>query len=317
MNKIAVSNTFNGYTNSVEGREEQLRKISNAKIGYIHWQYDGTGYYIYSQYEMKMIKEWLDTYGLKAYSVHASEGGKNSSFPFKDREERFKVRNYWDNLKDFTSENEYVRKAGVDLIRNRIDLAHAIGTDSIVLHLLVPYGEIEMKKGYKDVFYNQVIKSFKELEPYCREKGVKIALENLFTEPYQYEIEKFELMFNEFDNDFMGFCFDSGHGILLNPDNEMDFLERYKERLLVLHLHENDGRDDSHTIPFQVNNNFNWQRFAEIMAEINYDDPLLFETNMNRAGTTSCETRFFEVIHNAGNKLWEMIEKEKKMLMIK
>ncbi len=309
---IGVSNSYNGYTNSIEGRREQLQRIAEHDIGYIHWQYDGTGYYIYSIHEMKMYRNWINEFGLRVHSVHASEGGKNASFPFSDRQERFKVRNYWDNLKDFTSENEYSRKAGVELIKNRVDLASALGTDSIVLHVLVPYGEIMCYPELKDRFYHQVIKSFKELQPYCIDKGVSIAIENLFTQPYEWEKEKFDLLYSEFPKEFLSFCFDSGHGKITTPHDELSFLREYKDRLVCLHLHENDGHDDTHTIPFQVDNGYNWKGFADIMATLDYPYPMLFETTMNRSGTCACESIFFSTITRAGNKLWSMIEESRR-----
>ncbi len=309
---IGVSNSYNGYTNSLEGRRDQLKRIAEHDIEYIHWQYDGTGYYIYSSYEMEMYKNWVHDLGLKVHSVHASEGGKNASFPFSDRQERFKVRNYWDNLKDFTSENEYARKAGVELIKNRIDLAAALGTDSIVLHVLVPYGEIMCYPELKEQFYKQVIKSFKELQPYCLDKGVSIAIENLFTQPYEWEKEKFDILYSEFPKEVLSFCFDSGHGKITTPHDELSFLRAYKDRLVCLHLHENDGHDDTHTIPFQVDNGYNWEGFADIMSTLDYSYPMLFETTMSRSGTCACESAFFSTVTRAGKKLWSMIEASKR-----
>jgi hypothetical protein len=61
------------------------------------------------------------------------------------------------------------------------------------------------------------------------------------------------------------------------PDG-MDFLEAWKDRLAVLHLHDNDGVNDQHKLPF--NGTVNWERFVDILDRSAYDGPINLECTM-------------------------------------
>lgn len=54
--------------------------------------------------------------------------------------------------KDYTSTIEYNRVAGVELIKNRVELAHILGTTEIVLHMYLPYLDFEEKPETKEIF---------------------------------------------------------------------------------------------------------------------------------------------------------------------
>ena len=80
------------------------------------------GEYLYSKSEMFQTRDVLKDYGIHAHSIHASEGGKRTVHT-PDGKLRYRNRyRLTDIRKDYTSTNEYLRLAGVDLLKNRIDL---------------------------------------------------------------------------------------------------------------------------------------------------------------------------------------------------
>ena len=90
------------------------------------------------------IARWLRSYELTINDLHASSG----------------------EINHYYSENEDIRVAGLDLVKNRIHMANRLGTDVIVLHL--PRQPDEADKNV--AFWDAVHRSMDELIPYAREK---------------------------------------------------------------------------------------------------------------------------------------------------
>jgi sugar phosphate isomerase/epimerase len=70
--------------------------------------------------------------------------------------------------------------------------------------------------------------------------GTNIALENIRRPDYiDYVLENIQ-------SDKLKLCYDSGHE---NCFTKTDMLEKYAQRLVALHLHDNDSTSDQHMIP--------------------------------------------------------------------
>jgi sugar phosphate isomerase/epimerase len=280
---FALSTDYNGESRNTEKIRQTLSDIAGAGFSHIHWCHEWSGSYLYSVYERRQIKEWLGELGLKAKGVHASS------------EER-------ENLKDYVSQNEYNRLAGVELIKNRIDLAAELGTGEIVLHLPLPYRIFENNLSFKEKFYAAACGSFDELKDYCREKQVRICIENLPDCPESWQTEMFDRLFARYDGSYMGICFDTGHGNVTSRDC-LYFARRYTERLFIVHIHDNHGTSDEHLIPFE--GTFNWEGFAEILAASPYQLPYLLEINTRDKD----DKVFFQKVLEAGRKFHAMAER--------
>lgn len=306
---LAFATDYRGEIPHTEDIDRILRKISEAGFEYVHWCHEWEGNYIYSKSEMKQIREMIDKYKLKTKGVHATEGGARPQ-----KHGRYQYRNDYDDRKDFTSENEYNRIAGVELIKNRVDLAHELGATEIVLHMQLPWKQIEESDDFKSKYYEQVFKSFDELEGYCKEKNVKIAVENLLGTPVKYQKEQFDKLFEIYTKDFVGFCFDSGHGLIMNDGDPLELVERYKDRLIALHLNDNLGatseqlnndmttaKQDLHLRPFE--GLIDWKRLMKIISESSYEFPLTMELCCRGEE----EEYFLRKSFEAGKRLSEMI----------
>ena len=149
--ELAIATDYSGESSRTEDLEHILKMVSQAGFTHIHWCHEWDGDYTYSTYEMQQIREWMDKYNLKAKSLHATIGTDRDVFTL--------CGNY---RRDFTADCEYNRKAGVELIKNRVDLASVMGTSEIVLHLYVPYKTLEKEPERKAKFYENVKKSMDE-----------------------------------------------------------------------------------------------------------------------------------------------------------
>lgn len=80
--------------------------------------------------------------------------------------------------------------------------------------------------------------------------GVFLALENsVYPEYVRY-------LLDHIDSDHVGFCYDSGHENAFSAGE--DYLSSYADRLLAMHLHDNDGAHDLHAMPFD--GTVDWRR---------------------------------------------------------
>ncbi len=88
-------------------------------------------------------------------------------------------------------------------------------------------------------------------------KGMRLALENSRALPH------LSYAMDHIDSEFLGFCYDSGH------DHEFTrgsgYLERYGNRLFAMHLNDNDGICDMHTLPFD--GTLNWDSLIPQLAK--------------------------------------------------
>jgi sugar phosphate isomerase/epimerase len=242
-----------------------LRRIADAGFTHVHWCHHWNTDFLYARPEIEQIGRWLGECGLKLLDLHAPVGPE----------------------KNWSSANDWERQAGVEIVKNRLEMTARLGGDAIVMHI----------PGQPD--WTPLQRSLDELEPVARQVGVRIALEN---GPF----DAIDAWLARYGPDFLGLCYDSGHGNLV-PDG-LERLDRLKDRLLVLHLHDNDGTSDQHNLIFS--GTVDWPRLARILARSAYAKPISCESNMRRSGITD-ETEFLARAYQAEMQLEAMVRKER------
>lgn len=318
--ELAIASDYLGESPDLRQVEERIKNIAEAGFTHIHWAHEWDGDYVYSIYEMKWIKEKLDMYGLKTKGVHATKGSIRSEDFCQNFHRNDFVR------KDYSSMNEFSRKAGVDLIKNRIDMAEILETSEIVLHMILPCCDFD-KDNYEELYYQQIFKSFDELEEYSRRKNVRICIENMWGPDNARQIAKFDRLFERYAPDYMGMCLDTGHALLADKyENMLELADRYRDRIYCIHAQDDTGpyleernkaKDlenycrysgvgDSHWIPFE--GIYDWKGFARILANSVYEMPIVLETACKKED----EKEFLRKNVEAGKKLTEMVESFRK-----
>ena len=136
---------------------------------------------------------------------------------------------------------------------------------------------------------------YRRLMSAAKAYGVTICLENINQksglECYEggcsdaYEAcEYIDTLNAEAGEKLFGFCLDTGH-IKITGRNLYQFITTLGERIKILHIHDNDGRSDSHMLPYtQVDRtgfslSTNWEEFIRGMKEIGYEGALSFESS--------------------------------------
>lgn len=225
-----------------------IKKIAEKGFEFIEWNQHWNTDYLYNKSEIEEINNRIKEYNIKVNSIHASIGVEKQWF----------------------SENDYQRKSGVELVKNRIEMTAELGGDVIILH---PFKTLDPE--LHNIHFKQGLRSLKDLKDVCKNTGVKIALENLTLLDTFTTIEKY---FDCFESDFLGFCWDTGHSNNIVPE-ALDYVEKFaKERLIALHLNDNEGNGkDLHKIPFY--GTVDWEKTARIIAGSSYsiEKPLTLE----------------------------------------
>jgi sugar phosphate isomerase/epimerase len=223
-----------------------LERIAEAGFTHVHWCHEWNTDYLYSDQDISGIGSQLEKLGLELLDLHASVGIERS----------------------WVSSDQEARRAGIDLVRNRMAMARRLGSDVIVMH--PPFAaDNENCQAVRQRW----LASLEELQADSVRTGVRIALEN----GNQRGLQETEIAFDLHGSDYLGLCFDSGHANL----HGAELLERHPDRLLVLHLHDNDGTADQHRIPFT--GTVDWEKVIGLIAGSSYDKCISLEVSMSNS----------------------------------
>ena len=284
------------YVHDTGCPEPYLRDIAGVGFTHVHWCHHWNTDFLYSDSEIDQISAWLGTYGLRVLDIHASHGRE----------------------KAWASPLEYVRLAGIELVKNRIAMAAALDSDVIILHLppsIEPGARTAAAAGSTDVddsrsnpradtksadpWLTQVCRSLDALAPFARARGVRIGLENMGHDDFV----RLRQLFSLYGADFVGLCYDAGHG---NLDGQgLIHLEHLKSRLISVHLHDNDGSGDQHKPIFS--GTIDWDRLARIIAASAYKKCVSMELSIHSSGFED-ERAFLEHAYQTGTTLSTMID---------
>lgn len=258
------------YVDYTDDPAPRLRKIADAGFSHVHWCQEWCTANIYDRDRIDDIGKHLEDNGLTLLDLHAPHG-RGLGWGAADGSQR---------------ENT------IRCIRNRILMTGLLGGGAIVIHLPArppePADLPEWRKALRG--------SLDELLPYCRQNAVRIALENMPDDDF----EEIERLLESYEPDFLGICYDSGHGNI--GRDGLSNLRRNKNRLVAVHLHDNDGSRDSHSIPFT--GTVDWKRLASIIASSSYRGCISLESNMR--GMDVDEDDFLRDAFGAGARLARM-----------
>ncbi|OGV42841.1 MAG: hypothetical protein A2X48_10610 [Lentisphaerae bacterium GWF2_49_21] len=258
------------YARDKGNAEQDLKKIADAGFDGIQWIHQWNTDFIYTKPEIRQIKKWLRDFNLKMFDLHATDGVE----------------------KKWYSVTEYEREAGVEIVKNRIEMTGELGGNVIVMHI----PRLSSENAEK---WEQLEKSIDELEGFASKHGVRIAVENIFFD----EFNGIARLMKKYSPDYLGICYDSGHGNMVVQG--LEHLSRFPDRLISLHLHDNNGFDDQHKPLFS--GTIDWKKLAAVLSKSTYKGPLTQETGIRNSGIPD-EDIFLKQAYANAEKLAAMIK---------
>lgn len=201
----------------------------------------------------------------------------------------------YDPTADLTQKEDVLRHSAVVEMRRCIAACKALGAGVAIVHLnfFRPGGISDRLKKVRN--------SLEEILPCARENGVKIAAENL---PDDNSLIILKYALDMFEDEYLGLCFDSGHAAL--HVDAIQLLGKYRDRIYAVHLHDNDGKDDLHQLPFEGSNNL-----PNLAAQLNKGEsiccPITIEAEVANSAYKTPEA-FLAHAFQDGNRFTDMLK---------
>jgi len=250
MMKIALNTDYYAGTGSPE---MPLRYLAEAGFTHVHWCHQWCTDFLYGKAELDAIRGWMRELGLALLDIHGSAGVEKCWF----------------------SPVEYQRRAGVELVRNRLEMFTELGgTGALMMHMpFLRAGQDEAERRLMRLRFEALRRSLDELLPEMQRRRIPIAVENMWADNW----EMLNALLDACPPELVGITYDSGHG---NSGSlkQLELLNARRDRLMALHLHDNDGQGDLHQPPFY--GTVDWERLAEILVDSSYRRELSFELAM-------------------------------------
>lgn len=174
--------------------------------------------------------------------------------------------------------------------KNILDL-HNLGIDMVVMHASAKWVAPEP---------NEIgLNRFKEVIEYAKSLGVKVAMENTKIS------EHLEYVLNNIDSENLGVCFDLGHYHCNSKDKWN--VTKFKNRIFCVHIHDNNGVDDQHLLPFD--GNINWNEYMKLLNDLNYHGPITMELCYRNDYNSISPEEFYLRGYKCGLELKKLKEK--------
>ncbi|MBQ8431894.1 MAG: sugar phosphate isomerase/epimerase [Clostridia bacterium] len=209
---------------------------------------------------------------------------------------------------------EDVLDYAISIYQSMIRFCSAVGCPRLIIH------GISMVEGEPDMTLERYemlnMRLYGSLIPVLQEVGnVTVCLENLFSGPKRlgadywegvcsnpYEAATWVDRLNEqAGQTCFGFCLDTGHVNLLRKSLRT-FIPILGNRIIALHIHDNDQKADSHLMPYA--GSIFWEDFLNELKRIGYAGDLSFETFAQYSGKrlpAPLVPVFLDTIHKIGD----------------
>jgi sugar phosphate isomerase/epimerase len=220
---------------------------------------------------------------------------------------------WWDDSfgdDDFRSNPALARNAGLFVenihapfsLTNNIWLDNHEGNCLVESHLKqiedcaeyeIPAMVVHLSSGNEPPLFNERgLDRIKRIVEKAERNNIKIAFENL------RKVEYLEYVLRHIPSPYAGFCYDSGHHHCWSPD--VDLLTKYGDRLMAMHLHDNNGSGDQHRLPFD--GTIDWASIMKQIKHTGYTGALALEAaNIGYENLSSDE--FFKLMYERAERL--------------
>lgn len=139
----------------------------------------------------------------------------------------------WEN--NLVSDDARVRSRASDIIRRQIDVAHALGAETV---LVVPgYVGVDFVSPSEvvsyDLAYDRARQALSDLAPYAEQAGIRIGVENVWNKFLLSPLEMRSFV-DEINHPFVGVYFDIGNSLLTGYPEQ--WIRILASRIIAVHV---------------------------------------------------------------------------------
>lgn len=189
----------------------------------------------------------------------------------------------------FDGDDEAMKEFRFELQVKSAEAAAILGARYMIVHPQMP-GQRKYNDYYEETkelnmnFYSRLL-------PYLKQYNVKAAIENMFS----YDREKCKICpttcttaeeiidyIDTLNDDMFTVCLDIGHTNLIHCEGfeqvtPVNMIRTLGKRIETLHVHDNNGINDDHTVPYL--GNINWDDVMAAFNDIGYEGIFTFEAD--------------------------------------
>ncbi|MFH0965574.1 MAG: sugar phosphate isomerase/epimerase family protein [Planctomycetota bacterium] len=193
--------------------------------------------------------------------------------------------------------DEARRRADMEIIMREFDLCAALGVRNVVLHPGIDEeGCTNRSCGQYRGLVQRNVESFRRLADHAGERGIRIAVENVFDSlavrgrrAFGATPEELLDLLGAIDRPNVGVCLDTSHANIARLDIPQ-VIRDFGARLIATHISDSDGSRDQHLIPghgSRGERKIEWGAVMAAFAEIGYDG--IFNLEIPGVGTSELE----------------------------
>ena len=208
------------------------------------------------------LGEWLTESGLVLHSVHA---------PITDVFANGRGQRTFSTA----TQDGNGRVTALREIEAALSIARTVPFKFLVVHLGVP---IAQRPGPDDNNRQAAIRSIEAIHALAAPLGVRVAVEVMGNE-LSTPVVLVDMLERAFEDTDIGVCMDVGHAHLLGDTAEA--VETTSEYLITTHIHDNDGQNDDHLVPFL--GSLDWAATIIALEKIGYDGVLMYEVKADQS----------------------------------
>lgn len=234
---------------------------------------------------IKMIKEaGFDAYD---YSFYVIWGSPKDMLLEDYRERAKKLRKFSDEIGIVCNQahapmefvyGEKMDETSVTYLRliRAIEVAGILGAENIVIHTIKKNERLPDNVDLHE--YNREF--FSSFIPYCEKYNVCVAVENLFdwdggVIPVMCDPKEHQSFVESINSKWITACVDVGHSAVAGYAPEYVIENMSPKVLKALHIHDNDLKEDLHTLPYLAK--LDWEKITAAIKNSKYEGDLTLE----------------------------------------
>lgn len=171
---------------------------------------------------------------------------------------------------NLTSENSEIRKASLETYKQSIVFASKINAKYVVIHP----GFCKTFVFDKELAILRCKEALHILDKVSKKYSMPLLIENvgIFGSSI-FTFNQFVTLLDEFD-DNIGYLIDVGHAFL-NGWNIPKLIKQTREKLFSLHIHDNNGKSDSHSPMYE--GIIKWEEIFDALKELDHEFNIVLE----------------------------------------
>jgi sugar phosphate isomerase/epimerase len=188
-----------------------------------------------------------------------------------------------------------LNRMNVNYMCRAVELAGSLGAQFLTCHMgFFFWFPVERWKRAKAL--KRFVDNLSRILEISSSAGVVIALENVTPLPHGSDhlllgdnVHDFDYIFSELRSPMIRFCLDTGHAHIAEGIDV--YLDRFADRLISIHYHDNFGNDDQHLPVGQ--GSIDWKMLAGRLSELSFQGPLISECRNEKPHESAQNLRRF------------------------